>query len=79
MAEPADYVQHEREDHTQQDRGREWEIECRVLAAIENVTRQAADGQMSAAEQDQREAGDHQNDAKNDEDFSEVGHIKSLS
>ena len=58
-AESADYIQHKREDHAQQNGSGEWKIECRVLAAVEDVAGQAADGQMSASEQDERETGDH--------------------
>lgn len=78
-SESADYVEHECENYAEQNRSSEWEIERRVLAAIENIARQAANGQVGAAEQDEGKAGDHQNNAKNDEDFPEVAHIKSLS
>jgi len=63
----ADYVQKDRQDNAQQQRRGEREVESGVLAAVEDVSGQASERQVGAADQRKEEAGDHQHDSNDDE------------
>lgn len=58
---PTDYIQEDREHHAKQDRSDDGKIKRRVSAAINNVTRQAPDGEARPAGQHQSRAKHHEN------------------
>ncbi len=60
VAKSADYVEHERKHDAQQNRCCKREVKSRVLASIDDVSRQAADRQVRAAEKNENQARYHQ-------------------
>lgn len=72
---PAPYdIQHQREDDAEEQRRRQGEIECCLLAAVENVSWQAAEREAGAAEQGQEKPCNHQDDSKKDQQFAQIRH-----
>lgn len=68
------HIKDEAEHHAQQDGGREREVEGCVLAAIDDVARQPAQGQVSAAKNQEQDSGQDQRAAEDDEKFTEIRH-----
>jgi hypothetical protein len=72
--ESPDHIHHEGEDDAEQNAGRQRKIECRVFAAIDDVTRKASDREIGFAEQNQEQAHYQQHAAQEDKQFAHVCH-----
>ncbi len=74
VANPTDEVQNERKHYAEQDRSREGKIERGVLAAIDDVAGQAAEGNTGTAEQDDDDASNDDDPAQKNQQFSKISH-----
>jgi exodeoxyribonuclease VII large subunit len=72
-------VQHHREHHAKQNRCRQRKIECRVLSAVIDVSRQASEWQIRLAQQHQRQPRQHRHAPDEHECLSQVVHTASLA
>jgi hypothetical protein len=70
-----DDVQEKRQNHTQQDRSGEREIECGVLAAINDVAWQAPNWKVGASQQEQHNSGHCDDDPKYDQELAKICHV----
>ena len=73
-AEAADEVKQKRQHDAQKERCGEGKVKSGVLAAIEEVSREAPDGQIGFAEEHEKQAGEDDDSADEYEEFAEVGH-----
>ena len=71
-----DDVQQNGQNNTQQNRGGERKIKCRVLAAIDDVARQASQRQMRAPHQEQYRSRDDHYYPEYDQQLTEICHIQ---
>jgi hypothetical protein len=78
VAEPTDYVEHQGQHHTENNRCGEWEVKGRVLPAIEKVSGQTPDGQPAAYKKQEEHSQHQQHYAKEKEKFANVGHFSTL-
>jgi len=79
MPELADYIHRKREHDAEQQRGCEGKVKRRVLAAIQNVSRESAQWNTCAPEQQKHRADDEQDRAEKHEDFAELFHESCLN
>ena len=75
MPESTDHIEHQGKHGAEQNRGCEWEIEGRVFAAVENITRKAAYRKAGASEEQEKGSQHEQKHPKEDENFAELGHL----
>jgi len=75
MPKLADDVEQNGERHAEQDRGSQWEIECGVLATIDNVAGQTSKRQMRPTRQRQHDAHADYHDTDDDESLPKIGHM----
>ena len=75
MPESTDHIEHQGKHGAEQNRGCEWEIEGRVFAAVENITRKAAYRKAGASEEQEKSSQHEQKHPKEDENFAELGHL----
>ena len=78
MPEPSHYIQHQRQQHTHDNRSRQGKIEGRVFPAIENVARQSPQREIRPAQHHEYEPGCGNCKPENEEHLPDVGHAYSL-
>lgn len=66
--EAADHVHHKRDENAENNASHDRKIERRVLTAIEDVARQASDGQVRAPGKDEDSSNHEHEQAKEDKD-----------
>jgi len=74
MPKPADDVEQHGEHHADEDGGRYWEIERRVLPTIENIAGQASERHVRPTRQSQYDANADNDHTHDDQQFSQIGH-----
>src|SRR5439155_21620861 len=78
MFDSADQIQNRREHHTQQNRSSKRKVKRGVLAVIENIAWQAADGKIGATDQNQKQSEGDEDDAKEQEHLADFDHDSIL-
>ena len=68
------HIQDECEQKAQQDGGGQWKVEGCVLAAVEDVSWEAAQREVQSAHNEQEDSGEEECGAEKDQKFGEVGH-----
>jgi hypothetical protein len=70
----ANNIQDQRKQNAEQDASRQWKIEGRVLAAINDVARQFANRQVCALQEHKHETRDHQQESEEDQELAKIHH-----
>src|SRR5262249_54708965 len=79
VAEPSDDVEGHGEDDAEQNRSCQRKVKGCVLAAIEDVAGEAAEGQIGFADEEEKQAHDYDEEAEEDQDASEIHHGISVA
>ncbi len=69
-----DQVENQREHNAKDDRSDDGEVNNRILAAINNIAGQAAEGQIGASGQDQNQTEQNEEAAGKNQEFAELTH-----
>ena len=77
--EAAQEEKYQRENDADQDRSGQRKVECRVLAAVENIARESAQRQAGPAEQHHDAPDDNKRETKTYEQTPEIEHNLSLT
>src|ERR1700689_1165157 len=77
-AEPPNHIQQDRQQHAQNNGGRQRKIESCVLSAVKDVARQTPKGEAGLAKEEKQQPNRHQGHPEKHQNLTEFGHGFSL-